>query len=189
MSVLHFLRVKLIHRGEKKITKKNTPFPIFYSLNLKISINPNNETEMVVDPRVTMTTKCKYFERKFTWRNAPIIYAQIHGTGITIEGLREVGEEGLKKGASHNAFDRMICGRCFIKVCTFSPLRGIMIENKNDKYTLLCLKKEEKRKKERNLSNELSISIRTRRQTSVSPRKIFKRIIEMIIILGGSFYL
>lgn len=113
---------------------------------------------MVVDPRVTMTTKCKYFERKFTWRNAPIIYAQIHGTGITIEGLREGGEEGLKKGASHNAFDRMICGRCFIKVCTFSPLRGIMIENKNDKYTLLRLKKEEKRKRERNLSNELSIS-------------------------------
>lgn len=46
---------------------------------------------MVVDPRVTMTTKCKYFERKFTWRNAAIIYVQIHGTGVTIEGLRERG--------------------------------------------------------------------------------------------------
>lgn len=144
----------------------------------------------MVDPRVTMTTKCKYFERKFTWRNVPIIYAQIHGTGITIEGLREGGEEGLKKGASHNAFDRMICGRCFIKVCTFSPLRGIMIENKNDKYTLLCLKKEERKKeREKPLERIIYLEFRTRRQTSVSPRKIFKRIIEMIIILGGSFYL
>lgn len=56
-----------------------------------------------------------------------------------------------------------------------------MIENKNDKYTLLlCLKQKKiiiKEEKERNLSNELSILIRTRRQTT-SPRKIFKRISE-----------
>lgn len=57
-----------------------------------------------------------------------------------------------------------------------------MIENKNDKYTLLlCLKQKKiiiiKEEKERNLSNELSILIRTRRQTTF-PRKIFKRISE-----------
>lgn len=114
--------------------------------------------------------------------NAPIIYVQIHGTMCNNRGIAWEGGEGLKKGASHNAFDRMICGRRFIKVCTFSPLGEIMIENKNDKYTLLlCLKQKKiiiiKEEKERNLSNELSILIRTRRQTTF-PRKIFKRISE-----------